>query len=83
VGSRELAAQRCKQGAILGLQPGPWMLATQDREFVTQHEDLEFLGLSRPTAEHDQLKDTAQRQIEERPDHRHPSRGRQGSEGAS
>jgi hypothetical protein len=40
-GSRELAAQRCKQGAILGLEPGPWKLATQDREFVTQHGDLE------------------------------------------
>ena len=55
----------CKQGAILGLQPGPWMLATQDREFVTQDQDLDFLGLSRLAAEHDQLKDVAQRQVEE------------------
>ena len=78
-GSRELAAQRCQQGAILGLQPGPWMLATQDREFVAQDQDLDFLGLSRPAAEHDQLEDVAQRQVEERPDHRHPSRGRQGT----
>ena len=78
-GSRELAAQRCQQGAILGLQPGPWMLATQDHEFVTQHEDLDFLGLSRSAAEHDQLEDVAQRQVEERPDHRHLSRGRQGT----
>jgi hypothetical protein len=36
------------------------MLATQDDEFVTQHQDLDLLGLSRPAAEHDQLKDTAQ-----------------------
>jgi hypothetical protein len=71
-GSRELAAQRCQQGAILGLQPGPWMLATQDPEFVTQDQDLDLLGLSRLAAEHDQLKDTAQRQIHLRPDHRPP-----------
>jgi hypothetical protein len=45
-GSRELAAQRCQQGAILGMQPGPWILATQDREFVTQDQDLDFLGLA-------------------------------------
>jgi hypothetical protein len=32
---------------------------------------LDFLGLSRSAAEHDQLKDAAQRQGEERPDHRH------------
>jgi hypothetical protein len=82
-GSGELAAKGCKQGAVLGLQPGPWMLATQDREFVTQHQDFDFLGLSRLPAEHDQLKDTAQRQIHVRPDHRHPSRGRRASDGAS
>jgi hypothetical protein len=39
------------------------MLATQDREFVTQDQDLDLLGLSRLAAEHDQLKDAAQRQI--------------------
>jgi hypothetical protein len=60
-GSRELAAQRCQQGTILGLQPGPWTLATQDREFVTQREDLDFLGLSRSAAEHDQLGDGLRR----------------------
>jgi hypothetical protein len=78
-GSSELAAQRCQQGAILGLQPGPWMLATQDHELVTQHEDFDFLGLGRSAAEHDQLEDVAQRQVEERPNHRHPSRGIQGT----
>jgi hypothetical protein len=54
-GSRELAAKGCKQGAILG----PWMLATQDREFVTQHQDFDFLGLGRSAAEHDQFEDVA------------------------
>ena len=66
-----MAAQRREQGAIFGLQPGPWMLATQDREFVTQDQDLDLLGVGRPAAEHDQLKDAAQRQVDERPDHRH------------
>ena len=42
---------------------GAVVLATQDREFVTQHEDLDFLGLSRSAAEHDQLEDVAQRQV--------------------
>jgi hypothetical protein len=41
------------------------MLATQDGEFVAQHQELDFLGLGRPAAEHDQLKDAAQRQIDE------------------
>jgi hypothetical protein len=51
--SREVAAQRCQQGPILGLQPGPWILATQHRQFVAQHEDLDLLPLGRPTAERD------------------------------
>jgi hypothetical protein len=59
------------------------MLATQDGQFVTQHQDLDLVGLSRSAAEHDQLEDMAQRQVNERPDHRHPSRGRQRSDGAS
>jgi hypothetical protein len=58
-GSRERPAQCCKQGAILRLQPGPWMLATQHGKLVAQHQDLDFLGLGRPAAEHDQLKDAA------------------------
>jgi hypothetical protein len=61
----DVAAQRREQGAIFGLQPGPWMLATQDREFVTQDQDLDLLGVGRPAAEHDQLKDAAQRQVDE------------------
>ena len=58
-GSREMAAQRCQQGPILGLQPGPWILATQHRQFVAQHEDLDLLRLGRPTAERDQVEDAA------------------------
>jgi hypothetical protein len=60
-----VAAQRREQGAILGLQSWPWMLAAQHRQLVAQHQDLDLLGRWRPAAEHDQLKDAAQRQIDE------------------
>jgi len=36
---------------------------------MPEHEDLELLRPLRPTQEHDQLNQTAQRQIDERPDH--------------
>ena len=52
-----------------GLQPGPWMLAAQHRKLLAQHQDLDLLGLCRPDAQQDQLKDTAQRQVDERPNH--------------
>jgi hypothetical protein len=58
-GPREVAAQRREQRAILGLQSWPRMLATQHRKLVAQHQDLDFLGLGRPAAQHDQLKDAA------------------------
>jgi hypothetical protein len=35
------------------------MLATQHCKLVAEHQDLDFLGLGRPAAEHDQLKDAA------------------------
>ena len=50
------------------------MLATQHSKLVAQHQDLDLLGLCRPTAEHDQLKDAAQRQVDERPDNGHLQR---------
>jgi hypothetical protein len=48
------------------------MLAAQHRKLVSQHQDLDLLGFRRPEAEQDQLKDTAQRQVGERPDHTRP-----------
>jgi len=60
-----VAAQRREQGAIFGLQSWPRVLATQHRKLVAYHQDLDFLGLGRPAAEHDQLKDAAQRQVDE------------------
>jgi hypothetical protein len=60
-----VAAQRREQGAILGLQSRPRLLATQHRKLMAQHQDLDLLGLSRATAEHDQVEDAAQRQVDE------------------
>ena len=36
---------------------------------MPEHEDLELLRPLRPSQEHDQLNETAQCQIDERPDH--------------
>ncbi len=41
------------------------MLATQDRELVAEDQEFDLLGLSLLAAEHDQLKDAAQRQVNE------------------
>jgi len=48
------------------------MLAAQHRKLVSQHQDLDLLGVGRPEAEQDQLKAAAQRQVDERPDHTRP-----------
>jgi hypothetical protein len=64
-GSRELTAQCRQQGTILGPQLRSRMLATQDRELVAQHQDFDLLGLSLLAAEDDQLKDAAQRQVDQ------------------
>jgi hypothetical protein len=41
------------------------MLATQHCKLVAQHQDLDLLGLCRAATEHDELKDAAQRQVDE------------------
>jgi hypothetical protein len=64
-GPREVATQRRQQGTILGLQAWPRMLATQHCKLVAQHQDLDLLGLCRAATEHDELKDAAQRQVDE------------------
>jgi hypothetical protein len=68
-------AERRQQRAVGGLQVGPWVLAAQHRKLVAQHQDLDLLGLRRPEAKQDQRKGTAQRQVDERPDHNPSPRG--------
>jgi hypothetical protein len=59
------------------------MLAAQHRKLVAEHQDLDLLGVRRPTAEQDQLKGTAQRQVDERPDHTRPPPTKAASEDGS
>jgi hypothetical protein len=47
--------------------------STQDRQLMPEQKDLEFLRTLRPAQQHDQLKQPAQSQINERPAHTHPS----------
>jgi len=55
----------------LGLEPGAWLLAAQDGQLVAEDQDLDLFGVRRPPAEHQQLEQAAQRQVDERPDHPH------------
>ena len=66
LGSRRLSAA---SSAVFGLEPRPWVLAAQDRQLVTQDQDLNLFRLRRMPAEHHQLKDAAQRQVDERLGH--------------
>src|SRR6266568_3234911 len=52
------------------------MLAAEHRKLVAQHQNLNLLGLCRPTAEQDQLEAAAQRQVDERPNHTDLRQGR-------
>jgi hypothetical protein len=70
-GPGQEAAERREQGAVFGLEPRPWVLAAQDCQLVAEDQDLNLFGVRRPPAEHHQLKDAAQRQVDERPDHQH------------
>ncbi len=72
--SRLNAAKQC---TVTGLQAAPWMLAAQDRELAAQYQDLDLPGFRRAEAEHDQLEATAQRQVDERPDHTSAKEGEQ------
>jgi hypothetical protein len=58
----------------LGLEPRLWVLAAQDGQLVAQDQDLNLFCVRRPPVEHQQIKDAAQRQIDERPDHQHLQR---------
>jgi hypothetical protein len=67
----EETAERRQQGAVVGPEPRPWVLAAQGRQLVTQDQDLNLVRIRRLPAEHQHLKDAAQRQVDERPDHQH------------
>jgi hypothetical protein len=71
----EHPAQRRQQRTVGGLQARPRVLAAQQRKLVAQHQDLDLLGRRRPETKQGQLKGTAQRQVDKRPDHNPSPRG--------
>ena len=52
-------AEGRKQRAVLGLEPGAWVLAAQDGQLVAEDQDLDLFGVRRPPAEHQQLEQAA------------------------
>jgi hypothetical protein len=59
------AADRSEQGPVIGLQPGTWDVATQDRELVAEDQDLQVLGGITAGEQHEQLDGAAQREVGE------------------
>jgi hypothetical protein len=67
----EEAAERRKERAVFGLEPGAWVVAVQYCQLVAEDQDLDLFGVRRLPAEHHQLEKAVQRQVDERPDHPH------------
>ena len=70
--SRQRPAQRREQRAISRARSRPSELAPRDRELVAEHQDLDLLALARAQPQREQLKHSAYRPIEERPEHAPP-----------
>lgn len=62
-------AQHGQPRSVLRLESRPRLLTTKDVEFVAQHKDLDLVRLALPEAEHHQLDDAAEREVDERPQH--------------
>jgi hypothetical protein len=71
-GPGQETAQRRQQRTVFGLELRPWVLAAQNCQLVAEDQDLHLFGVRRAPAEHHQPKHTAQRQVDERPDHPAP-----------
>ena len=67
--SRQRPGERGEDRSIDGTEPRSPRLPAQDRQLVSEQEDLEFLRALRSAQQHDQLNQTAERQIDQRPDH--------------
>ena len=67
--SRKESTCRSQEGSVSGLEMRARILPSQDGELVPKHEDLEFLEPVRAEAQHEQLQDTAKREIREREEH--------------
>jgi len=58
-----------KEDSIGGSQLGPNELAAKHRQFVAEHDDLEFLELGRTKTQAGELQDTPDQQVADRPEH--------------
>ena len=74
-GSGQDTADRGKQGAVGGLEPGAWGLAAEHGELVAEHQDLQVLGGLAAGQQHEQLDRAAERQVGKSWQHRGGLRG--------
>ena len=78
--SRQQTARGSEEDSIGRAQLGPSELATQHRELVAQHDDLELLELIRTEAQRRELQKPPEHEVAERPEQRAaPPAGRGGS----
>jgi hypothetical protein len=64
---RQKSAQRGKPGPIGRLEARPRLLAPQDLKLVTQHQDLDLLGLAAPEDQHYEREHATDGEVGERP----------------
>jgi hypothetical protein len=69
-GSARASAARTARSTAPSRGRRGWVPA-QNRQLVPEQQDLEFLGALRSAQQHGQLNQTAERQIDERPDQAH------------
>jgi hypothetical protein len=72
--ARQDATQQRQPGAVFRVESWAGLLATQDVEFMTQHQDLDFVRLASTQTQDDQLDDAADGEVRERP-HREETPG--------
>ena len=68
--SRQETARGREEDSIGRAQLGPTELATQHRELVAEHDDLELLELNRAEAQRRELQQALDHEVAERPEQR-------------
>jgi hypothetical protein len=70
--TRQESAGRGEEQPVNSGDCGTARLAPQDREFVSQHDDFEFLELRRSHAQRHELEKPAEHQVAQRHEHKAP-----------
>ncbi len=68
--SRQQTARGSEENPIGRAQLGPSELATENRELVAEHDDLELFELIRTEAQRRELQKTPEHEVTERPEQR-------------